>query len=205
MGLDDQLGDRVRGVFQRAVVRVYWAALYNFVTKDIGVSKRELAKRIGVSRTTPYRWIVGGDNETDGQEAMAKEPTLRNFLLTLAAFDIDPEEDIVFPKGSVAAIHGYRHAFGHVDQVELGRKDSPPIEAEEVLCLHFALRSLAWRQAQQTRAPEQMQQAAEEIVQHMRPYVDHMTVSEPADVERILQRRLVPWTILETVILHDWF
>jgi hypothetical protein len=50
-----------------------------------------------------------------------------------------------------------------------------------------------------------MQQAAEEIVQHMRPYVDHMTVSEPADVERILQRRLVPWTILETVILHDWF
>ena len=34
LGLDDDLDDRVRAVFQRAVVRVYWAALYDFITKS---------------------------------------------------------------------------------------------------------------------------------------------------------------------------
>lgn len=203
--LDDDFDFRIRNVFQRAIVQAYWKALYDYVTGAMGVSRNTLAGCIGVDRTTVYRWNIAHEPRCDANGYAKTEPTLRNFLLTLAAFDIDLVEEAVLPKGSEAALFAYCQAFDHIQHIELGQTDAARITPAEVLCLYFTCRNREWHTANETGHQEGMRRAARHIVLSVQAYAQDSRLTDVQSIERVLYRRQIAWSILESALRHDWF
>lgn len=192
--LDKSLDTEVGMDFENCIITQFWNPILKQL-RDQQVSGRKLAMMIGVDASTPTRWM-----KRDWRKRT--QPDLKNFLFTAVAADID-FANAGFPAGHDAALAGYCAAF---DSIAKRIDTEQEIAKEEALSLHFIARSWGWLVAMKEQSEEKTQFAAAEIIRQVQHHFDaDGCIRYPDDVRGLLERRMVAWAILETMIQYEWF
>lgn len=191
----DDFDVRVRERFEAAVVQVYLKHLNNHLQK-LRISRAAVGRALRTHRSTVSRWIKG-----------TTDPSLRSFLFTWAAFDIDVGA-VGFPVGREVVIQAMLEALAFIRNDELHAGPPAKLDREQFEYLYYLCLS-GWRAAVAGEdhggdGTTDLEKEAAAINRQVAKKVTVYRAKRVEELDQVLSTWLIPWALFDTVIPYDW-